>query len=448
MEAYLKIFMRQILEHKENLNEYVNKLYEDESQKENLNVLFGTLKKEGFLNYFYGDNRAYEVQLTIKGENIPLSELKLSDKEELLLLISSIGEIEKFFHKSSLAEFELISDVPEYQNWIQQIIWYLQEIFDRMHDQFILDSLNICKKRMRGTNDRKLFNEIVGKLRSIEKNIDKYYQENEQEGKESMNYIGKTPLIFISHSSKDEPHVALIVKLLKEMGFTQKEVFCSSIPGYGIKLSEDIFETLKRLFNEHELYIIFVHSPNYYNSPVCLNEMGAAWVLKNSFCSFLLPQFNYSDMKGVVDSSKISIKIDGERRNVQNLINDLYDDLSGIFSIRRDTSVVWESARDDFIDRMNSIQVVSHSMISKEAKEILVAAEKDVKGAVLISRELKGLTVQAGDKVMNTAGIRREEARMEAAVKELISNGFISHSDGNVFQITDAGYILLDNIKE
>ena len=38
MEAYLKIFMRQILEHKENLNEYVNKLYEDESQKENLNV--------------------------------------------------------------------------------------------------------------------------------------------------------------------------------------------------------------------------------------------------------------------------------------------------------------------------------------------------------------------------------------------------------------------------
>lgn len=48
MEAYLKLFMRQIIEHKENLTEYVNKLNEDESQRDNLNVLFGTLKKRRF----------------------------------------------------------------------------------------------------------------------------------------------------------------------------------------------------------------------------------------------------------------------------------------------------------------------------------------------------------------------------------------------------------------
>ena len=101
---------------------------------------------------FYGDNRAYEVQLTIKGKNIPMSELKLSNKEELLLLISSIEEIEKFFHKIGFGEFEQISDVPEYQNWIQQIILYLQEIFDRTHDQYIMESLNLCKKRI---DDRK-----------------------------------------------------------------------------------------------------------------------------------------------------------------------------------------------------------------------------------------------------------------------------------------------------
>ena len=103
------------------------------------------------------------------------------------------------------------------------------------------------------------------------------------------------------------------------MGFTKDSVFCSTIPGYGIGLSKDIYDTLLNLFSEHDLYVIFVHSPNYYGSAVSLNEMGAAWVLKSSFCSILLPGFDYPDMKGVVDASKISIKVDSDRRNVQNL---------------------------------------------------------------------------------------------------------------------------------
>ena len=116
---------------------------------------------------------------------------------------------------------------------------------------------------MNGTNDRKHFNEIVGKLRSIEKNIDKYYLETSQERMDNeLKTINKTPMIFISHSSKDEAHVELIVKLLKEMGFTKDSVFCSTIPGYGIGLSKDIYDTLLNMFSEHDLYVIFVSFPN------------------------------------------------------------------------------------------------------------------------------------------------------------------------------------------
>jgi hypothetical protein len=306
MESYLKRFMRELLEHKNDLNEYVNQLYTDESREDDLNAMFGALKKEGLLSCIYADNRVYEVQLTLKGKNLSASSLKLSDKEELLMLIGSIENIEKLFHKleGDWALFEQIHDVPQYQEWIQQIILYLQEIFDRTHDQFVWGAINSCQRHMNGTDDRKQFNEIAGKLRSIERNIDKYYQNEGQEGgNEIMQINKKTPMIFISHSSNDEPHVDLIVKLLKEMGFNQDKVFCSTIPGYGIGLSKDIYDTLLNLFNEHDLYVIFVHSPNYYGSAVGLNEMGAAWVLKSSFCSFLLPGFEYSDMKGVVDSS-------------------------------------------------------------------------------------------------------------------------------------------------
>ena len=228
------------------------------------------------------------------------------------------------------------------------------------------------------------------------------------------------------------------------MGFNQDKVFCSTIPGYGIGLSKDIYDTLLNLFNEHNLYVIFVHSPNYYNSAVGLNEMGAAWVLKSNFCSFLLPGFDYSDMKGVVDSSKIAIKIDGDRRTVQNLINELYNELTEFFSSDRDTSIVWESARDEFIDKMNAIQVVVDLNLTKEAESILREAEKDDRGIVMLSRELSGLTIQAGSTTMNRPGIRREEARMEAAVKELISRGLLTQTGNDIFQITDVGYRIID----
>lgn len=447
MESYLKIFMRDLLEHKDNLNEYVSELYEDESKEDDLNALFGALKKEGLLTCIFADNRAYEVQFTLKGKNLSASELKLSDKEELLMLIESADEIAKLFHHldGDWALFEQIHDVPKYQGWIQQIIMYLQEIFDRTHDQFIWGTINTCQKRMKGTDDRTHFNEIVGKLKSIEINIDKYYQDEIKEGDgEIMQAYSKTPQIFISHSSSDEAHVALIVKLLKDMGFNQDKVFCSSIPGYGIGLSKDIYDTLLNLFNEHNLYVIFVHSPNYYNSAVGLNEMGAAWVLKSNFCSFLLPGFDYSDMKGVVDSSKIAIKIDGDRRTVQNLINELYNELTEFFSSDRDTSIVWESARDEFIDKMNAIQVVVDLNLTKEAESILREAEKDDRGIVMLSRELSGLTIQAGSTTMNRPGIRREEARMEAAVKELISRGLLTQTGNDIFQITDVGYRIID----
>ena len=45
---------------------------------------------------------------------------------------------------------------------------------------------------------------------------------------------------------------------------------------------------------------------------------------------------------------------------------------------------------------------------------------------------------------MNKPGIRREESRMESAVKELIIKGFLVQSDKDVFQITNAGYKYLD----
>ena len=59
METYVKKFTRKLLEHKDNLNEYVDQLYVNDSEDGDLNELFGLLKQEGLLSFIYADNSAF-----------------------------------------------------------------------------------------------------------------------------------------------------------------------------------------------------------------------------------------------------------------------------------------------------------------------------------------------------------------------------------------------------
>ena len=207
-------------------------------------------------------------------------------KKDLIKLIDSRKEIEKMFHPfdgGKGTSFELISDVPEFQNWLQEIKLELQGIYDRTHDTFVWETINLCGKRLDGFTEKKYFIELVGKLQAIRKNIDKYYPDEEKESGLSHSQGGassmkKKPLIFISHSSKNKDQVAKIADLLRSINLSpRRDIFCSSLPGYGIPNGANIFDFLRERFLNYDLHIIFVHSPEYYESPVSLNEMGAAW---------------------------------------------------------------------------------------------------------------------------------------------------------------------------
>lgn len=157
----------------------------------------------------------------------------------------------------------------------------------------------------------------------------------------------KTPMVFISHSHEDEDFIKALVNLLEDIGFDKSTLFCSSIREYGIPIAGDIFETILGLFHDHDLYVIFVHSPRFYKSAVSLNEMGAAWVLKNSFCSLLTNDMSFDQMKGVVNNAKISIKVND--KDAPLLLNDLYKHLTVVFSLQEMDMNKWERKRDQFL---------------------------------------------------------------------------------------------------
>lgn len=162
----------------------------------------------------------------------------------------------------------------------------------------------------------------------------------------------KTPLVFISHSSKDKDFVEALVSLLESLGFDNTNLFCSSIEDYWIGLSQNIFESIHKLFVDHELFVIFVQSPHYYESVVSLNEMGAAWVLKTNYCSILTKEMCKEEMKGVVDSNTIFIKVNTPEATAR--LNDLKKTLTEIFNLKLISESTWERKRNMFLKTVTS----------------------------------------------------------------------------------------------
>lgn len=285
-------------------------------------------------------------------------------KQDFLNLINQVDSIESYFHMSPsspgllVPPVEGIYDVAEFQSWIQMIQFELQEIVDKTSDKFAEETLAVARNKYNGWNDKTDFAELKGKLLAMKSHIDKYYPES---GENVKIYGTKPPKIFISHATTDKEYVAKLVELLDGMGLNQTQVFCSSLPGYDIPVGKDIFDYLLEQFQNYELHVLLIHSKNYYKSAASLNEMGAAWVLRNNCTSFLLPGFNFEDMTGAINENLIAIKLDNDEVEVKDKLNQMYDIIINEFGLTKMSDIVWETKRNHFI---------------KEVKEIVVSDEE------------------------------------------------------------------------
>lgn len=118
--------------------------------------------------------------------------------------------------------------------------------------------------------------------------------------------------IFISHSSKNKNYGNALVNLLTGVGVKDDEIIFTSNDAYGIPIGQNIFEWLKSRISEkpHVLYLL---SPEYYQSVACLNEMGAAWVVENKHTMIFTPEFNLSSpefLNGAINPREIGFYID------------------------------------------------------------------------------------------------------------------------------------------
>ncbi len=275
-------------------------------------------------------------------------------KEDFLVLIDRIDYLKNLFTVNS--GVKTINSNVEFSVWKKELQFELEEIYKDTNDTYIWSTLNLLKQGFGGWNDEITFSELNGSLLAIKKNINKFYKTGvlndislKTEVEEVKVSNSKKSKLFISHSSQDIALVNILVELLEGIGMNHENLFCSSVPGYGIPLNEDIYDYLKSQFYQYNLHVLYILSENYYNSPACLNEMGAAWILKSKETTILAPTFDYKEIKGAINPRKIGLKLDEDITVVKEHLGVLKNDLVQEFNLNDLNGTRWELKRDKFI---------------------------------------------------------------------------------------------------
>lgn len=188
--------------------------------------------------------------------------------------------------------------------------------------------------------------------------------------------LNQTRKIFISHSSKDLTIVEEVIEVLEAIGVQTDRIFCSSLPGYSIGLGKDFLETIKRELN-NDVLVLFILSANFYESPICLCEMGASWVKTNEHVPILIPPFDYKDVQGVIPHSQ------GMKINDKLEINSLKEKVESFLSIKPKNLSAWERKRDKIINSIEALLKkaenvsLSSKVLSQNEKDLSISDDEN-----------------------------------------------------------------------
>lgn len=118
-----------------------------------------------------------------------------------------------------------------------------------------------------------------------------------------------TKRIFISHSSKDSELVNAFCDLILDNALgidTKTQLFNTSLDGSKPLSGEDFRDRIKDELQQADVVLQFI-TKNYKSSEVCMNEMGAAWVLNAQVIPLILEPGAYD--VGFINSTIQQVKL-------------------------------------------------------------------------------------------------------------------------------------------
>lgn len=269
-----------------------------------------------------------------------------------------INQLKKLLEKTSIVTIEDCSD-PDFKHWKNSVERTLIKIFGRDSTEFQhFNALNFYYKTSPlfagidcSDDHLRCFRED---FKMLKESISEYINEIEEEtsndtvtrADQKTTQVNK---IFISHASNDAEVVEEIIELLEAIGVESNQIFCTSFEGYGIELGENFLDAIKNELSSDSM-VLFVLSENFYASPVCMCEMGAAWVLSKEHIPLVVPPLSYSDIKGVLPLTQGMVLTDAMK------LNSFKDKVEKTFSVTNKLSLSsWERKRDRVCSHLDKI---------------------------------------------------------------------------------------------
>ena len=256
-------------------------------------------------------------------------------------------------------------ELEDFKNKFAQWKSYVYELLEKQlgrDDQYVYEwdtylVTHISKRKPILNQLKKNVNKGLSLLSSFLERLDIHYHDKGymEENNEQEN-IAKSPKVFISHKKEDKAYANALVNLINIiLGADGDKIFCSSIPGYGIRQSRDILDELKNQFDHYDVFMVIIHSPRYYQSAICLNEMGASWALGTQFSSFMTIDCKPEHLHGVINREKICIDLNDDDDMLNCHLNEFKDDLIDFFQASQIDQNRWENARGRFVREVKAL---------------------------------------------------------------------------------------------
>ncbi|HFG2252491.1 TPA: toll/interleukin-1 receptor domain-containing protein, partial [Vibrio cholerae] len=269
-----------------------------------------------------------------------------------------IKQLKKLLEKASNVTIEDSSD-PDFKHWKNSVERTFIKIFGKDSTEFQhFNALNFHYRTSFFFADSDYSADHLRRFREdfkmLKDSIVEYIHEIEEETPNhtvtSTNQkTAQVNKIFISHASKDVEVVEEIIELLEAIGVESNQIFCTSFEGYGIELGENFLDAIKNELSSDSM-VLFVLSENFYASPVCMCEMGAAWVLSKEHIPVVVPPLSYSDIKGVLPLTQGMVLTDAMK------LNSFKEKIEKTFSITNKLSYsTWERKRDRVCNRLDKV---------------------------------------------------------------------------------------------
>lgn len=155
--------------------------------------------------------------------------------------------------------------------------------------------------------------------------------------------------VFISHATKDKEIIDAFVDIILHgaLNISIEEIFCTSTDGTKIESGADWRNSIRDSLMSAKINFLII-TPNYKESEICMNEMGAAWVTSATVIPLMIEPINYKTVGVIQEPNQIEKILDeGSLDRIKDVIQEKLN-----IPAKQIKSDRWSSKKKEFIIRV------------------------------------------------------------------------------------------------